>query len=196
MSNPKRTWRQIPRLARQTLAEAKRSIAFALACFVCAAAVGYLAPERFEFLREQVQELFREFAGMSPLVFIAKIFLHNLVVAYIAMCLLPLFGLVPLALGVLNGFLIGWAVAEFVSLYGAKVALMLVPHGIFEIPAMIVAWGVGMWRGAGYRFARPDRTVAERWKRAHAVLVTVVVPLLLVAAVVEGRYHIAKALLG
>jgi uncharacterized membrane protein SpoIIM required for sporulation len=169
---------------------------FVLVCFACAAAIGYLFPERFEFLRQQVQALFREFAGRSAPVFIAKIFLHNLLVAYIAMCLLPVFGLVPLALGVLNGLLIGWAVAEFSSLYGMQIAIMLIPHGIFEIPAMIVAWGIGIWRGAGFRFARPERTAMDRWRRAHAVFLTVVAPLLLVAAVVEGRYHIARQLLG
>ncbi len=74
------------------------------------------------------------------------------------------------------------------SLYDA--ALMLVPHGMFEWPAMLIAWGVGLWRGEGYRFNAVLGTYFQRWKRSNQVFFLIVLPLLLVAAIVEGRGHL------
>ena len=44
---------------------------------------------------------------------------------------------------------------------------MLVPHGLFEWPAMMIAWGVGLWRGVGYRFNSDPGTYMHRWKKAN-----------------------------
>ena len=65
----------------------------------------------------------------------------------------------------------------------------VIPHGIFEIPAILVATAVGIWLGVvGWRTYRGRRTrteFADALERAFWVLVGVGI-LLAVAAVVEG----------
>ncbi len=70
------------------------------------------------------------------------------------------------------------------------------PHGIFEWPAMIIAWGFGLWRGAGYRFSANPGTYFQRWKRSNHLFFMIVLTLLLLAAMVEGRDHLSEWLFG
>ena len=67
---------------------------------------------------------------------------------------------------------------------------------MFEWPAMFIAWGIGLWKGLGYRFTSGELTYSVRFRKVNIVYFTTVTPLLIVAAVIEGRYHISKALWG
>jgi len=71
----------------------------------------------------------------------------------------------------------------------------VLPHGIFELPAAIVATGLAVRLGATFMSPPEGMTVAEGWLRALAdflkVFIALVVPLLALAAVVE--VHITPA---
>jgi uncharacterized membrane protein SpoIIM required for sporulation len=108
------------------------------------------------------------------------------------MCVVVLFGIVPLIIAVLNGLILGWIVAKSPGMSGANFSVMLIPHGIFEWPAMLIAWGIGIWRGFGYRYVGAAGTWKDRWQTANKIFFTVILPLLLIAAIIEGRYHILK----
>ena len=182
--------------ALKAIAEARNCIIIAIAVYCCAIFVGWAYADRFPFLEEQVKKLAIQFAGKNTLTFIFKIFLHNLIATYVAMCFVILFGVVPTIIAVFNGLLLGWIIATQQARTEANIWMMIIPHGLFEWPAMIIAWGFGLWRGAGYRFTDPCGTWKERWETAHKVFFTVVLPLLLVAAIIEGRYHIYKEVTG
>ncbi len=66
---------------------------------------------------------------------------------------------------------------------------LLLPHGLFEIPAAILATAAVLHAGAVLATPDPERTVGEVWLEALAdwakMMVGVVIPLLLVAAAVE-----------
>ena len=128
--------------------------------------------------------------------FILSLFLHNLVATYITMCLVTLWGLLPMVTAMANGLILGWIVATSMdgSLFDA--AVLLVPHGLFEWPAMMIAWGVGLWRGAGYRFSADPGTYLQRWKKSNQLFFMTVLPLLLLAAIVEGRGHLSEIFMG
>ncbi|HEQ78698.1 MAG TPA: hypothetical protein ENN76_00360, partial [Euryarchaeota archaeon] len=114
---------------------------------------------------------------------------------YFDMCVLVLFGFVPFIVAVFNGLMLGFVIANTPELAAFKLLSLLVPHGIFEWPAMMVAWGIGLWRGFGYRFSKTHTTYKERWIGANKVFITIVFPLLFIAAIIEGRYQILKELL-
>lgn len=71
----------------------------------------------------------------------------------------------------------------------AELLAFVIPHGIFEIPAIVIAGAVGVWLGrVGWRglSGRADaETVADAMERAFWVLVGVGY-LLLIAALIEG----------
>ena len=180
----------------KTILEAKHCILFAALLYGCATIVGWVYADNFSFLEEQVRRLAAQFAGKDALTFIFKIFVHNVIATYAAMCVVVLFGIVPLIIAVINGLILGWIIAKAPGMSGASLSVMLIPHGIFEWPAMLIAWGVGLWRGVGYRFSDTPATWKERWEKVNKVFFTVILPLLMIAAIIEGRYHILKQVSG
>ena len=182
--------------ALKAIAEARNCIFIAMVLYGCAIFAGWVYADNLAFLEEQVVKLAAQFAGKDAIAFILKIFLHNLVATYVAMCLVILFGVVPGIIAVFNGLILGWIIATAQERAGINIWMMIIPHGIFEWPAMIIAWGIGLWRGGGYRFSDTSGTWKKRWETAHKVFFTVVLPLLFLAAIIEGRYHIVKEVSG
>ena len=182
--------------ALKTISEARNCIFIAMVLYGCAIIIGWTYADNFSFLEEQVKRLAAQFAGKNAITFILTIFLHNLIATYVAMCFVVLFGVVPTIIAVFNGLILGWVIAESPGGSTANIWMVLIPHGIFEWPAMLIAWGVGLWRGVGYRFSQTGGTWKERWEVANKIYFTITLPLLLIAAIIEGRYHIFKEITG
>ncbi|MBD3260786.1 MAG: hypothetical protein GF334_03780 [Candidatus Altiarchaeales archaeon] len=106
------------------------------------------------------------------------------------MMLLGVLILPPIFVLALNGFLIG-VVARYTNERGLswlQILVGLTPHGVFEIPALIISasWGLKLGEtlvnpGGGSRAAALKRVFRE----AAAVYVSVVLPLLIIAAFIE-----------
>jgi uncharacterized membrane protein SpoIIM required for sporulation len=177
--------------ALSTLYQARYSILIALFVYAASCLGGWIYAEALGFFQQAAGSLAGKFAGKSGAVFILSLFAHNLVATYTIMCLLTLWGLLPMVTAIANGLILGWIVVTAGSPSPVDAAVMLVPHGLFEWPAMMIAWGVGLWRGAGYRFSADPGTYVQRWKRSNQLFFLIVLPLLLLAAIVEGRGHLA-----
>jgi stage II sporulation protein M len=65
----------------------------------------------------------------------------------------------------------------------------LVPHSIFEIPAAVLAAAAALKMGAVVISPPPNKTLGQAWMEALAeatrLWVTVILPLLLIAAIIE-----------
>jgi len=184
----------ITAVAIDTVKAARGWILTAAGIYCLAAAVAWSLPGHFDFLEAQLESLMEKFVHLSAWEFILRIFVHNLIASYLAMCFVVLFGVVPVSLAIFNGLLLGWFAGWMDQFSWLELVLMLVPHGIFEWPAMFIAFGVGFWRGLGHRSDPVRLSWFERWKRVHCVFLVFVVPLLFVAAVIEGRYHLLELL--
>ena len=121
------------------------------------------------------------------------VFLSNLQ----ATTFIMLYGLVPfvrlpaMALG-LNAVMLGWLAAVYVR-SGLSLALYLaalIPHAIFEIPAMLLAFGVGLYVcGQVTRRLRGNeqtRSITSCLSLMGQTLLLALAPLLLAAAFVEA----------
>ena len=178
-----------------TIHAAKYCILIALIIYICASATGRLYSGSLPLLKEQGKELAERFMAMNAFSFISIVFIKNSIAIYITTCIISLWGFFPALAAIVNGLFLGWAIAYASPASYSGIAIMLVPHGVFEWPAVIIGWGVGMWKGLGYRFSSKGLTYKERFKKANIVYFTVILPLLFVAAVIEGRYHIINKLL-
>jgi stage II sporulation protein M len=118
----------------------------------------------------------------------AKLFVNNLEACILLFLGGASFGILTLFIMSLNGIVIG-SVTEIVSQghSAAFIAAALLPHGIFEIPAFIIAGALGFcmaqsliaeWYGAA-------DTAADAGRLARIFLLYVL-PLIAVAAVVEA----------
>jgi stage II sporulation protein M len=63
--------------------------------------------------------------------------------------------------------------------------LKLLPHGIFELPAIILALAFGLRTGMFIFSKKPELEFRYRIKNALRVFVFVIVPLLVIAAIIE-----------
>ena len=169
-------------------------IAFFIYCISCLA--GWMNADALDFFQEAASGLADTFEGKHGVNFVLSLFLHNLVATYIAMCLVTLWGLFPMVNAIANGLILGWIVVTATGPSLVDAAGILVPHGMFEWPAMMIAWGVGLWRGAGYRFSANPGSYVQRWKKSNQLFFMIVLPLLLLAAIVEGRGYLSEIFMG
>lgn len=160
--------------------------------FILSLANGYLmAAQNPTEARQMVNQLFSGFSfakNLSTFQLFVYIFLNNSIKAFLVILLGFFFGIIPIFFVFSNAELIGVVVAVFGAREGfLRVVLSLLPHGIFEIPAVLIASGYGLWLGV--RFYRKLR-YGEPWKDAFWFSMrkyfTVVFPLLLIAAFIEA----------
>ncbi|WP_298022429.1 stage II sporulation protein M [uncultured Dysosmobacter sp.] len=105
--------------------------------------------------------------------------------------LIPFLYLSAMALGInamLLGILAAWYLSEGVSMLGYLAAI--VPHGIFELPALVLAFAMGLYVcGQLTRRCRRDSSALHVWDclvLISRMLLLVLIPLLAVSAVVEA----------
>jgi uncharacterized membrane protein SpoIIM required for sporulation len=121
------------------------------------------------------------------------IFVHNLRLVGIAVLLAPVsFGAVPLMLPLPAMLLVGFFAGEaaFVGLNPLLfLAVFILPHGVLELPAVILAMAFGLRMGASIMAPPPGFSISESLLLSLAdlikVFVLVVIPMLLLAAVAE-----------
>ena len=161
--------------------------------------VGTGQVERFPFLVGQIQDLNQglekldEFLPVLGVRSFLLIWWQNVRTLLLSM-LMGLFtfgvlGVMPLlaTMGIV-GYLLGSFAQNGVNIFPAFVGLIL-PHGIIEIPAGVLATAAVLKAGAVLATPNPDRSIGEVWLEALAdwakVIVGVVIPLLFIAAMVE-----------
>jgi uncharacterized membrane protein SpoIIM required for sporulation len=172
-------------LYRQVLADLsaiKAYVFLAAGLFLLGALIGILLPE---VSRAQIA-LFREFAegfrGKSAPALVLAIFLNNVGASALALLAGGLFGLVPLIAALVNGMLLGGFL-----LYAPTMVWRIFPHGLLELPAVFIAWGIGMW--VGLWVLQPGgrlRALKERLIKGMRIFIVLVLPMLAVAALIEG----------
>ncbi len=103
------------------------------------------------------------------------------------------FGVMGPILVMITMMILGYLLAQF-GMAGLDPMLFmaaLLPHGITEIPAMIIAGAATLHLGAVFTAYGEGLSVGERWLRAAAtsikILLGLVLPLLILSAVVESR---------
>lgn len=141
--------------------------------------------------RQTIEQLFSSFSfarNISTFQLFIYIFLNNSIKAFVVILFGFFFGIVPIIFVFTNAELIGLVLAVFGAREGfLKVALSLLPHGIFEIPAILMASGYGLWLGVKfYRRIRYKEPFKEAFWFSMRKYFTVIFPLLLLAAFIEA----------
>ena len=167
-------------------------ILFVSAFFVCSAIIGYLGflNELFSAALEYIQQLsenVKDFSDSYPLwvsflLFFFVIFLNNAFTCFIDILSGPLAGIVPLFSAFVNGGLVGW----FVQQEGGIVLVAIIPHGTFEIPAFLISTAIGLRLGREVFRSRGERDLGGEMKMGLWVFLTLILPLLVIAAIIES----------
>ncbi|WP_334075683.1 MULTISPECIES: stage II sporulation protein M [Paenibacillus] len=201
-----------PRLFFMDLGRYKKMMFLSLALFVAGIALGAAGSDTIAGLVApdiaKLQEYSHELSKSSTpeLSFFTFIFLNNALKSVAVIFLGALLGVMPAIFLLMNGMVLG-LVVSLAAAQGANlfelVVFGLLPHGIIEIPAILVAAGFGMQfgfvvlKGLGELGARDraDRTVKWRGFFASAGRGAFwIVVFLLIAAVIESTitYHLMR----
>src|SRR3989344_5907031 len=151
----------------------------------------YLAPPELlnpllEQVKTWVEELMKETAGKGFIEMWAFIFFNNTSIALISLFSGFLLGVIPIFLLISNGLVIGLISSIVTKEVGLFSLWRLLPHGIFEIPAIILSFALGI-KFAGFilkkNFKKEFKILLKDSIRAF---IFIIVPLLVLAAIIEA----------
>lgn len=91
--------------------------------------------------------------------------------------------IIPFLILVINGYIIGAVMNNAISENGFVAIFSLVPHGIFEIPAFLISISYGIIIGMSL-FSKDK--ISDKYIEGLKTYLIVVLPLLLIAAIIES----------
>ncbi|GGG07367.1 stage II sporulation protein M [Paenibacillus abyssi] len=178
--------------------------AFATILFFAGMVVGGTNQQLEMFMNSQLEGLIQlaqtaQNSSNPTLFMFVLIFLNNAVKSILIMYLGVLFGVIPIFFILVNGMLLGYLFTVINQQGGDLFTLIvkgILPHGIIEIPAIIVACAYGIrfgmltLQGAGNLVRKKPGfgTVYEQFLIRTVPVMVILVISLLVAAVVESTF--------
>ena len=101
-----------------------------------------------EMILDFIEKLLERTKDMSQKQLIGFIFVNNLQSSFLVMVLGSIFGVLPLISAVTNGYLLGFVAWTSVKVGGFLTLWKILPHGVFELPAVFISLGLGFRLGA------------------------------------------------
>jgi len=160
--------------------------------FVFAALKGYFSgqssPSEMKVVLEQLQEMFGPIVEMPPFSQFLVVFLNNSLTAFLVIVLGIIFGISPFLVLLSNGLVLGLVV------YFAQAAadwptvfVLTFPHGIIEIPVIILACAVGFKLGkvSFDRIFKKQGSIKTELNIALGFFLKIILPLLAIASAIE-----------
>lgn len=171
------------------LKESKNFIYIIIAIFFVFALVGFFVPVP-DSIAEQIlnfiKELIERTQGMSQLELIKFIFFNNLQSSFFGMIFGVLLGIFPVIAIIINGYLLGFVALISVESGGFLVLWKLLPHGVFELPAIFVSLGLGLKFGTFIFQEDKIESFKEYFWNSLRVFLFIIIPLLIIAGIIEG----------
>ncbi|OPY22443.1 MAG: hypothetical protein A4E23_00780 [Methanomethylovorans sp. PtaU1.Bin073] len=178
--------------ALQYLKDLRKEIGIVSLLFLLSAAIGYVVaimhPEVVMQSLEELEGLVDLLKNLSPLEIMFLIFLNNSIKSLFVLVLGVFFGVVPLLFIAYNGYFLGIfshkILMEQSLLY---LAGGLLPHGIIEIPMVVISAAVGIRLGLKVIAAFKGESVSLKEEMLTGIKFFFywIMPLLFIAAVVE-----------
>lgn len=175
--------------------------------FIVGTVLGFFLSENLVFLDDLIRQLFERTKDLETYELISFIFFNNLKVAVVSLFsfvnilavfftqnpaqffLLLIFSIFGFLLGIFpvffvffNGLLLGYVFSSI----NLTDLWKILPHGIFELPAIFISAGLGMKLSLFLFSRKPKKEFKKRFFDSFRVLLFVIIPLLLVAAVIES----------
>ncbi len=125
--------------------EIRNYIFFSIILFFLVILFGFLFPIFFRAeIIDYLQKIMKETIGLSMLDLIGFIITNNIQSAFMGMILGIFFGIGPLSIIIVNAYVLGFVANGVVGSAGFFVLWKLFPHGIFEIPAILISVSLGL----------------------------------------------------
>jgi len=136
------------KLTLKDLFKLKNYILFSFALFFIICLFGFFYPYFFEKeIFKLVKELIEMTLEMNSYELINFIMFNNIKTAFFAFVSGIFLGIIPFIILVINAYVIGFVGSKTVDIEGFLILWRLLPHGIFEIPAILISVSLGIKLG-------------------------------------------------
>ena len=169
--------------------ESRNFIYSIIGVFFAFALIGFFVPaseDLTKIILEFIEKLLEQTKDMSQFELIRFIFVNNLQSSFFGLIFGVALGIFPVLATVANGYILGFVGKMSVESGGIFVLWRVLPHGIFELPAIFISLGLGLKLGS-FIFRKEKGKFFRRcfWDSLR-VFLFVVVPLLIIAGIIEG----------
>jgi stage II sporulation protein M len=176
--------------------ENRRYVFFAIILFALFAIIAIVFPVPAELeaqIRLVIEKLVLATQGLNWFDLIAYIFTNNFLVGIISVIAGILFCFVPFIIAISNGYVLGYVIKLTVQKFGMSEGIVslwrILPHGIFELPAIMIGLGIGFKLGISFIESlnkNSFKILLKDFVRALKIIFYVILPLLVIAAIIEG----------
>ena len=166
------------------------SIAILAAGGLLGAVAKSYVPDASRYLNENIEGFVKLFRALPKLELAGAIFLNNTLKALFVMVGGIALGILPVIFIFANGAAVGFVLYGSMESRGLLTSLLaILPHGIFELPAILFATSMGILLGRSSinkLFGSGEAALANELALGLKFFVRIVVPLLFIAALVEA----------
>jgi stage II sporulation protein M len=159
--------------------------------FAAGIVIGAAFSDKFTFIDDFLKGIAEKTAGMSTPRLILFIFQNNLQSAFAGLFFGIVLGIFSIFDCILNGVVLGYVMKRVWMNSGFWDFWRILPHGIFELPAIFISLALGLKLGM-FIFAKAKiKELKKRLLNSAIIFVVIVIPLLVAAAIIEGLLILA-----
>ena len=167
--------------------DSKKYICAVFLIFLVGAVLGIIFKDNLSFLDNVIKEIIQQTENLSTKELIIFIFLNNTLSSIFGIFGGIAFGIMPIISSISNGVLLGYVMNKAVTFAGIGTIWRLFPHGIFELPAIFISFGLGIKLGFSIiKLSKKRKEFKKKIYETFVALVYCVIPLLIIAAIIEG----------
>lgn len=161
------------------------------ALFIISIYIGFtiyvVSPTDVSELTEPFKGLVELFKRLTPLQRVLLVFINNSLKGFLNILFGPILGIYPLIFIVLNGIVIGFSFAVVAATDNLIYAILgMAPHGILEVPAMIICNALGFKLAfTAIKSIFGQNSLRKEIKTSLKIYVNISLPMLLAAAFIE-----------
>ncbi len=177
---------------REYLYSLRKYILIVTGLFVLSLIIGLMISVIYPGLSENYFEMFQQSVGwiitLNPLAIMLVIFLNNAIKSLVALVLGIGLGIIPFLFVAGNGIILGMVIGFISRQQGTLfVIAALLPHGIIEIPMVLISAGIGLKLGyvMYLSLSGMQTDIKQELKQGFWFYIRWIAPLLFLAAVIE-----------
>ncbi len=171
------------------LRESKNFIYFSIIIFFVSFLLAFIFPASgnlLNYILELITDLLEKTSKLSGFELILFILLNNLSSSFFGMIFGFFLGVFPFLALLLNGYVLGFVSSLSIAENGFSSLWRILPHGIFELPAIFLALGIGLRLGSFVFQKKGIDKFRYLFVNSIKTFLLIVLPLLLIAAIIEG----------
>jgi stage II sporulation protein M len=169
--------------------ESRKFILAIVGLFFLFVIIGFIFPlpqNLYDKLIIFIKQLLEQTKNISQVELIKFIIANNVKSTFFGIVFGVLLGIYPLVSALANGYILGFVAFLSVSTDGIVSLWKIFPHGIFELPAIFISLGLGLKMGTFILKKKKIATFITYFLNSIRVFLLVVIPLLIIAGIIEG----------